>query len=408
MKDTSELKAGVVGLGMIGGGIAVSLARRGRIPAVYDIRADVSEKLEGVPKILKSPAEVAKESDVIMVCVVNAEQALTVINGPDGLLSAAHEGMIVCLVSTVALETVRELAAHCEAKSVGFMDCGVTPGNLAAQNGMVAIVGGNDEVVRRALPVLEDWAKKVVRCGPVGAGMATKLARNVITYGGWRIVKEAQHLAEAANVDPQKLIEVIESADPEGKMLLSKLRQNDGSGKVPRKSAEINLPLMAKDLNAAHEMAMTLAVPMPATDMVRRNILDTLDMDEPVISKEADARKRGAEMANAVYGKGFGDRMAAGNAGNLYNDHTLEQLFANVWSRPGLPVRDRRLLVMGVTAALGRGDLVKIQAKGALENGEFTPDQLNEMVLQLAYYVGWCNAGSIAKGVAEAIREQTD
>lgn len=162
---------------MIGGGVAVSLARRGRIPAVYDIRPLAADALAGVPRPLGSPAEVARASDVVMIAVVNAEQAREVISGPEGLLEGAHRDLIVVLLSTVALPVVHELAEVCSSKQVGFLDCGVTPGDKAAENGMVAILGGDDAVVERALPVLSDWTKKVVHCGPLGAGMATKIAR---------------------------------------------------------------------------------------------------------------------------------------------------------------------------------------------------------------------------------------
>jgi alkylhydroperoxidase/carboxymuconolactone decarboxylase family protein YurZ len=116
---------------------------------------------------------------------------------------------------------------------------------------------------------------------------------------------------------------------------------------------------------------------LPATDVVRGYALDTLDLAEqsPPVESEG-ARERGAKMADTVYGYGLGTRLAQRESGNLFNDETIEQLFANIWTRPGLSVRDRRLLVIGATAAIGgRPDLIKIQALGGLENKEFTPEQ---------------------------------
>jgi 3-hydroxyisobutyrate dehydrogenase-like beta-hydroxyacid dehydrogenase len=86
MTNEKTLRAGVVGLGMIGSGVAVSMAHRGRIPAVYDIRPEAADHLAGVPCPLASPAEVARTSDVVMVAVVTADQARTAIGGPGGLL----------------------------------------------------------------------------------------------------------------------------------------------------------------------------------------------------------------------------------------------------------------------------------------------------------------------------------
>jgi alkylhydroperoxidase/carboxymuconolactone decarboxylase family protein YurZ len=88
-----------------------------------------------------------------------------------------------------------------------------------------------------------------------------------------------------------------------------------------------------------------------------------------------------------------------------YTGETVRHLFADVWARPELSVRDRRLLVIGATAALGRADLMQIQVRGALANRELTTDQLNEVILHLAFYVGWGNATAVHRGVAAAIAE---
>lgn len=233
MTPKSTPRAGVVGLGMIGGGVAVSLTRSGQTPAVFDVRPDAADQLPGVPDVLASPAEVAAASDVMMIAVVNAAQARQAITGEDGILSAARPGSTVVLLSTVALPVVRELATACAEREVGFLDCGVTPGDKAAEHGMVAIVGGNAEVVESARPVLAGWAKRIVHCGPSGAGMATKIARNVVTYGTWRTVHEAAALASAAGVDPVRLAEVIEAADPDGRTLLQLLGMRGEDGKLP-------------------------------------------------------------------------------------------------------------------------------------------------------------------------------
>lgn len=225
---TDTLRAGVIGLGMIGGGVAASLAGRERVPAVYDIRPDASVNLAGVPDPLGSPAEVAATSDVVMVAVVDAAQAREVLAGEKGVLSAAHVGLTVVLLATVDIPSVHELAALCAEQGVGFLDCGVTQGDRdPADNGLTAVLGGEQAIVDAARPVLEDWAMKVVHCGPLGAGMATKIARNVVTYGSWRTVTEAEALLRAAGVDPARLAEVLDSADPEGRTLLTLLRAKD-------------------------------------------------------------------------------------------------------------------------------------------------------------------------------------
>lgn len=274
--DHSDHRAGVIGLGMIGAGVAVSLARRGRIPTVYDIRPEAADNLPGVPAPAGSPAEVARDSDVVLVAVVDADQARTVLSADDGVLAGAHPGLIVVLLSTVAVPVVHELARSCAAAGVALLDCGVTPGEQAAHNGLVAILGGDEATVAAAMPVLSDFAKRVVHCGPLGAGMATKIARNVITYGSWRAVDEAARLAEAAGVDPPKLITVIEEADPDGTTLLSWLRNQENATEQVRALVPQVNRLMDKDLAAAQELAADLGVSVPLVDVARARGGETL------------------------------------------------------------------------------------------------------------------------------------
>ncbi|MCW2863653.1 MAG: hypothetical protein JWP48_5361 [Actinoallomurus sp.] len=273
---SEQPRAGVIGLGMIGGGVAVSLARRGRVPAVYDIRPEAADTLAGVPAPVASPAEVARTSDVVLVAVVDAGQARTVLSGENGVLSGARPGLIVVLLCTVAVPVVHELAETCAKAGVALLDCGVTPGDRAAENGMVAILGGDPETVARAMPVLEDFAKKVVHCGPLGAGMATKIARNVITYGSWRAVHEATTLAEAAGVDPARLLTVIEEADPGGATLLSWQHNRIADRDEIRAIVPQVERLLDKDLAAAQELAAHVGVPVPAVDVTRANGAETL------------------------------------------------------------------------------------------------------------------------------------
>lgn len=110
---------------------------------------------------------------------------------------------------------------------------------------------------------------------------------------------------------------------------------------------------------------------------------------------------RGLESMEKVYGPGFSANLA-GQQGPFASE-TVEHLFGEVWNHPGLSTRDRRSLVLGASAALGRTDLV--QARGALLSGDCTPEPLEETVLRLAYYVGWGNATEVHKGVSGALAD---
>ena len=72
-----------------------------------------------------------------------------------------------------------------------------------------------------------------------------------------------------------------------------------------------------------------------------------------------------------------------------YVDVTVDHLFGAIWTREALDVRDRRMVTIGVLAALGQANLLEIQFRSALERGELTEEQVRELVLHLAHYIGW-------------------
>jgi 4-carboxymuconolactone decarboxylase len=74
----------------------------------------------------------------------------------------------------------------------------------------------------------------------------------------------------------------------------------------------------------------------------------------------------------------------------------------DIWQRPGLSIRDRRLLVLGVTAMLNDETLIKVIVGGALQNGELNDEQLDEIILHLSFYIGWGKSGALTRGIAAA------
>lgn len=271
-----SLRVGVVGLGMIGGGVAVSLARSGRVPTVYDVRPDAAAELDGVPDQVATIAEVARASDVVLVAVVSADQAREVITGPDGITANAHPGLVVVLLSTVSVEAVRELAAACAAAGVDLLDAGVTGGNAAAKNGLTVMVGGPEATVQRAQPVLDDFAKLVVHCGELGTGMVTKLARNVVTYGTWATVREAAAIATAGGVSLDRLITVLKQTEG-GTTPLMMVQVQAAGIQTPQDFLDRVKALAQKDLEAAQEFAASVGIEVEITDAVKPRMNDVYD-----------------------------------------------------------------------------------------------------------------------------------
>jgi 4-carboxymuconolactone decarboxylase len=115
-----------------------------------------------------------------------------------------------------------------------------------------------------------------------------------------------------------------------------------------------------------------------------------------------DARwRKGIEIVEKVYGPGS-SAMMRGREAEPYVDEAVSHLFGEIWSRPGLSIRDKRLLVIGMTAMLGRADLIAIQVAGAIVNGELNDDELNEMPLLTMFYAGAGNATALTQGIKDA------
>jgi 3-hydroxyisobutyrate dehydrogenase-like beta-hydroxyacid dehydrogenase/alkylhydroperoxidase/carboxymuconolactone decarboxylase family protein YurZ len=389
----------VIGLGMIGGAVAATLAGRGFPPTVFDVRPDAVDRVDGVDTQVATPADVARASDVVMLAVVNAQQAEDVLVGADGVLTAGREDLVVVLLSTVSLTAVHHLADLCAAHGATLLDAGVTQ---AGGNQLVVMLGGDQEDVERATPVIDAFAKAVVHCGELGAGMVTKLARNVITYSSWAVLHEAVSIAAAGGVTPERLLEVIRTAGAGGPTPTSMLESQVADGPMPAERIAFVDGLAQKDLAAAQEFAGASGLQTPIVDVVRPTMPAVLSgrTPEPL---PADRRERGLAMMERVYGDQLGGRLPQGVPAL---DDTVEHLFGDVWSRAHLTTRDRRLLALGATTTTGRQDLLEVQLRGALRNGEFTTAQLREIELFLNYYTGVENGSSILTVIEELLAER--
>jgi 3-hydroxyisobutyrate dehydrogenase len=212
--DGSVPSTGVVGLGEIGGGLAGNLVKAGVTLSVCDIRVEATAPYRDGAHVASSPRELAQQSDVVLVAVLDDAQVRSVLEGEDGVFAGAREGATVVVVSTITTETVTAMRAEGVRHGVAVVDCGVSGGQAGADNGeLVCMVGGTEEEVDRVRPLLDVFSCLVLHMGPPGAGLSAKLARNVVQYGSWLAAQEAQELAEAAGVDLIKLGEAIRESD---------------------------------------------------------------------------------------------------------------------------------------------------------------------------------------------------
>ena len=271
---TTSLVAGVIGLGDIGRGVAGSLVRGGVDLVVFDVRPDATSAFADSAVVADSPEDLAARSDVVVVAVLDDAQVLAVVDGAAGALSGAKPGSVLLVLSTVAPETVRQVADRAAGRHVDVLDCGVSGGPEAAADGsLVAMVGGDDQVIERARPVLDAFSSMVVRMGPLGAGLQAKLARNLVQYGSWLAAYEGQVLAEAAGIELAKLAEVIRDSDKKiggasrlmFRTTVAPFTHDDHPVLV--NAMEAAARLAHKDLRAALELADRLGVSLPLAAM---------------------------------------------------------------------------------------------------------------------------------------------
>jgi 3-hydroxyisobutyrate dehydrogenase-like beta-hydroxyacid dehydrogenase/alkylhydroperoxidase/carboxymuconolactone decarboxylase family protein YurZ len=416
MSSPISERCGVIGMGTIGAGLADCLVRKGHVVYGYDLRPDAVAAIAGV-KPCASPADLARKADVVLIAVVHAAQAREALFGPQGLAEGSHANLIAVLMSTVRVSAVHELAKEAQARGFKLIDVAITTGGAPTASGTAGLMaGGDDTTIAIVRNVMKDCSSIFSHMGPLGAGMAAKIARNIMQYGAMLAAYEGGQLAEAAGVDLHKLIEVIRTSDPHNVMSTVMLT-NRGTTRPLQDLPEETLAKfrgwavqLHKDIDAGKELAEQFGVDIPGArlSMERGDQIYGLPPGTtPPQGKqiEQDPLLRGRQMMDAVYGAGAVPLPPADAVLPPYLQATIETVFGKIWTRGGLSMRDRRMLVIGANSQLMRPDLIEIVVLGALINHELTPQQLQEAVLHLAYYIGWPRANALFQGVNAAIQK---
>jgi 3-hydroxyisobutyrate dehydrogenase-like beta-hydroxyacid dehydrogenase len=273
---------GFIGLGQMGGPMAARLAGWPGGLWVYDVDPDATADLEGDgAKVAGSPREVAEHAAHVSVMVRDDEQVRGVLAGPDGVLAGAAAGTVVALHSTIHPDTARQLAEQAATHGVTVLDAPVSGGAMGARNGALAIlVGGEQAGFAASREVLERMGELVVHVGPIGAGTAAKLARNLLHFVAFTAATEASRLAEAAGIELPVLGEVVRHTDAitggPGAIMW-----RDRIGPVPHDDPwypilEHVRQLGEKDLALAVELGDRLGVDTPLADLALRGLASGL------------------------------------------------------------------------------------------------------------------------------------
>ena len=205
-------KTAFVGLGVMGYPMAGHLATKGHEVAVYNRTASRAGEWTAAHGGARAdtPAQAAAGRDFVFVCVGNDDDVRSVVYGGDGVLAGMSEGAVLVDHTTDSADLARELAAAAREKGVGFVDAPVSGGQAGAENGALTVMcGGEEEIFRRAAPVVESYARAVTLMGPSGAGQLAKMVNQICIAGLVQGLSEGMNFAARAGLDCDLVADVI-------------------------------------------------------------------------------------------------------------------------------------------------------------------------------------------------------
>jgi 3-hydroxyisobutyrate dehydrogenase-like beta-hydroxyacid dehydrogenase len=260
-------KIGFIGLGLMGSPMALNLRKAGYAFTVWNRTASRADELVAAGATLaKSPHEVAAASDFLITIVSDPPALEEVLWGPHGAMQSLKPGAIYMDSSTVSPVLARKIATACVERGAHFLDAPVTGGDWGAKKGeLVFMIGGEAATLAAAEPVLGVLGKKWFHLGPNGAGQTIKLAMNLILALQVDALAESLALVIGAGLQPEKLVEVMQSSMARAPVLDIKsqnLLKGDYTPSFP-------LRLMEKDLGLALDLAKQLNVTLPAATAAR-------------------------------------------------------------------------------------------------------------------------------------------
>jgi len=218
-------RLGFIGIGIMGEAMTLRLLERGWSMRVWNLTPDRYAKVIPAGAVeMPSPAAVAAESDIVLMCVLDATAVRNCVFGERGLASASKSGKIVIDHSTINPDVTRDVAQKLRAANgMRWIDAPVSGGPLFARDGTLTVMAGGDGADIAAIaPVMADLARSFTHVGTVGTGQTAKILNQAIVGTGYVLMAEALALAEAAGLDAAKLPQCLSGGFADS-MLLQKI-----------------------------------------------------------------------------------------------------------------------------------------------------------------------------------------
>jgi 3-hydroxyisobutyrate dehydrogenase-like beta-hydroxyacid dehydrogenase len=205
-------KIGMVGIGLMGHGIASNIVKHGYELAVFEHAGNQpldALKAAGA-KSYSSLKELAARSDVVILVLTGSPQVEAVLTGPDGILSGLRAGGIVIDCSTSLPASTVRMAKAVEQAGCRLLDSPMTrTPKEAAEGRLNLLVGGDAALLEECRPLLKCFAENITHVGPIGAGHSMKLLHNYVSLGMVTLLAEAAACAQANAVAPEAFVEVL-------------------------------------------------------------------------------------------------------------------------------------------------------------------------------------------------------
>ena len=204
---------GIIGLGRMGMAAAVKYMAEGYKVVGYARRPEVIKEFTAAGGIaVKNSREVAEKSGKVIVYVLNDQQVIDVVAGPDGILEGCHKDTRVICMSTIDKDNLEMLAQKCAEKKVGFVDCPVTGGPARVKAGtLTLIVAAPQDLLEECRPVLEVQGKITFIGEKPGLAQAVKHCNQLLVATTLAAIIEVITLARKGGLDPKVVCQVIGS-----------------------------------------------------------------------------------------------------------------------------------------------------------------------------------------------------
>jgi 3-hydroxyisobutyrate dehydrogenase len=256
-----------LGLGAIGRPMATRIVAANLPLAVWNRTAERAAEFarESGARHAATPADAARDADVVITCLSTSPDVYSLIDGPDGLLAGMKRGATLVDCTSGDPGTSRRIAQRLAESGVSFLDAPVSGGVSGAEKGTLTImVGGDAAVLDRVRPVLETFGQKIVHCGDVGAGDTVKAVNQA--FLAIHLLSAAEGLATLVKegVDPKKALEVINASSGRSNSSMNLIPERVLTRAFPR---TFRLALLEKDIGIAAAMARDNRVPAPVTQL---------------------------------------------------------------------------------------------------------------------------------------------